>query len=310
MAQSKRGGRGDSSGGGGDRESRRRTRRKRTVLNLGMPFIQMDDFVNQSEDTVALGYKVLEQTIEEIKKGYKDAQDFNDRQRKFEKAQRRFDRNRKGPVPVAPAIPWEQLVDRVQNMQNIAREAFRNGSEIFFDSMNSGMKATRRLARTWTRSREDVDAQPVLAGPVFEDPIEFKGKAGEAVEPIVRPIRHKGLTRLRIDAVVDPLPVEIRRPGKTARKGTEGHSEEQEEAQTFAGRVRVSFAPATNMERYDETTSLLTVSLGEIPANQNPGLYEGFIRASNFELLIARLRIRVMKGSADTTVRVAHREAL
>ncbi len=86
--------------GGGEGQTGRRGGRRRTVLNLGMPFIRVDDFVNQSEDAVALGYRVLEQTVEEIKEGYKEAQEFNRKQEEFERQQQKFEAG-EGPRPSA-----------------------------------------------------------------------------------------------------------------------------------------------------------------------------------------------------------------
>jgi hypothetical protein len=235
--------------------------------------------VNQSEDIVALGYRVLEKTVEEIKSGYKEAVEFNSKQREFEKKQRAFEKG-KGPKPVPPTIPWEQMVERMQSFQNMALDAMRDGSEIIFDSIRSATKSTQGLARTWEKSRDDIDTTPVLAGPVFEDPVEMSAYQEHEPSPVILPIRHRGLTRLRIHAVVDPKPVEIPRPK---------HGPPTE----LGAPVQVSFEPSGPSEPYDDATSLLSIHVGQIPASQKPGLYEGFIRASNFELLIARLRIRV-----------------
>ena len=76
----------------------RRGGRRRTVLNIGIPFIRVDDFVNQSEDAVALGYRVLEQTMEEIKEGYKEAQAFNRKQEEFERQQQKFEAGEGAPA--------------------------------------------------------------------------------------------------------------------------------------------------------------------------------------------------------------------
>ena len=298
MAQPKHG-RGASARGGGEGQTGRRGGRRRTVLNIGIPFIRVDDFVNQSEDAVALGYRVLEQTIEEIKEGYKEAQAFNRKQEEFERQQQKFEAG-EGPRPVEPTIPWEQMVDRVQSLQNIALDAVRDGTEIFFDSIKSATKSTRSLAKTWEKSREDVDTAPVLAGPVFEDPVEIKTRAGQQPDRVVWPIRHRGLTRLRIHAVLDPEPTEIQRP-QSKRTGRERPPEE-EKAPTLSN-VKVSFEPAADTERYDDVTSLLTVEVGEIPSGQKVGVYEGLIRASNFELLIARLRIHVLEAATDERAR-------
>ena len=286
-----KGGSHDEPAGGGDGGSQRRGRRKRTVLNLGSPFFPVDDFVNQSEEAVALGYRVLVETIEEIRSGYREAQDFNCKQQEFEEKQRAFQRG-EGPRPTPPAIPWEQMVERVQKFQTIAFDAVKDGTELFFDSIRSGTKSTERLARTWNESRTDVDAKPVLAGPVFEETVEIVASPGEHPRPVRLPIRHKGLTRLRIHAALDPWPVAIQRPKKKSEKSSEVPPPEAA-GQRFAGGPQVSFEPASDEERRDDATSILTVDLGQIPEDHPLGTYEGFIRATNFELLIARLRIRV-----------------
>ena len=86
MARPKHG-RDDSARGGGEGQTGRR-RRRRTRPEPRHTVHPVDDFVNQSEDAVALGYRVLEQTVEEIKKGYKEAQAFNRKQEEFERQQR------------------------------------------------------------------------------------------------------------------------------------------------------------------------------------------------------------------------------
>ena len=121
--------------------------------------------MNQSEDAVALGYRVLEKTVEEIKKGYKEAQAFNRKQEEFEKAASRSRGGRRAPAGPADNPLGDRWSTRVQSLQDIALEAVRDGTDIFFDSIKSGMKSTRSVAKTWEQSREDVDANPVLAGP-------------------------------------------------------------------------------------------------------------------------------------------------
>jgi hypothetical protein len=246
----------------------------------------MDDFVNQSEDFVALGYRVLQKTVEEIQHGYQEAKDFNRKQVKFEKEQRAYEQG-KGPKPVPPSIPWEQMVQRAQSFQNMALEAVKDGSEIIFDSIRSATKSTEGLARTWEKSREDVDTNPVLAGPVFEDPVEIEDYAGMVPQAVELPIRHRGLARLRIHAEVKPKPIEI---GRTE----DGKPDE------YAGSITVSFEPPAYA--HDDVTTVLTVKLGQIPISQKAAVYEGLIRASNFELLIARLRIHVRASGRPTRV--------
>ena len=114
------------------------------------------------------------------------------------------------------------------------------------------------------------------------------------------PIRHRGLTRLRIHAVLDPEPTEIQRP---QRKRTGRERPPEEEKAAILGNIKVSFEPAADTERFDEVTSLLTVEVGVIPSGQKAGVYEGLIRASNFELLIARLRIHVLEAATDERAR-------
>jgi hypothetical protein len=300
MAQPKGGSHGDPPGGD-DGGSRRRGRRRRTVLNLGTPFFPVDDFVNQSEEAVALGYRVLVETIEEIKSGYEEAKEFSNRQRDFEEKQRKFERG-EGPRPTPPPIPWEQLVERVQKFQTIAFDAVRGGTELFFDSIKSGTKSTERLARTWNQSRTDIDATPVLAGPVFEDPVVIEARAGENPRPVVMPIRHRGLTRLRIRAIVDPWPVAVQRARKRSATAVGSVPRpEQAPAESFAGKVHVTFQPAEDLNTYDDATSLLTVDVGRIPPDQRAGTYEGLIRAVDFALLIAPLRICVHKADKESS---------
>lgn len=283
MTQTKSGDASQSAGGG---EARRRTARRRTVLNLGMPFLQIDDFVNQSEDAVALGYKVLVETVEEIKQGYEEAKAFYDKQKKHE------EELEQGRISTPPPIPWEQLVDRLQKIQNIGLNAVKGSTDIVLDSMKAGMTSTRRLATTWAQSRQDLDDNPVLAGPVFEEVIEVKANRGEAPKPQQREISHRGLTRLRINAVVKPMPRKL-------------PSEPGDEPTLFTGGIDVSFEPSEDEQKADKDISVLDVNFEPIPDGQKFGVYEGFIRASNFELLIARLRINVVDPTGQTTTQDA-----
>lgn len=258
-----------SSSTGRDGETRKGTRRRRALLNLGMPFVQVDEFLNQAEDAVAVGYKVLQQVVDEIKRGYKEAQDFNDLRAKD---------------PTTP-IPWEQVIDRVQNLQNIAFDAAKKGTDIAFDSMRSGLNSGIDMAKTFAQSRKDVETgTPKLAGPVFVDPIVVSGKAGTTADKITRSIRHRGLTRLRIHVKVDPPLKKLIAPGSP------------EKSDTAPFNVGVGFGPAS--EKPDEEFCVLTVDVGMIP----PGLsgdYEGMITASNFDLIIAKLRVRVAAADAS-----------
>ena len=275
MTEKKSGDASQSAGGG---DARRRTARRRTVLNLGMPFLQIDDFVNQSEDAVALGYKVLVETVEEIKKGYAEAKAFHDEQKKFE------DGGRTTPPP----IPWGELVDRLQQVQNIGLNAVKGSTDIFLDSMRAGMTSTRRFATTWEQSREDIDENPVLAGPVFEEVIEVTASQGDTPKLQEREISHRGLMRLRIKAVVKPSPREL-------------GSEPVEERTRFDGTIEASFTPYEDGPKADRDISLLKVVFGAIPEKQKVGAYEGVIRADNFELMIARLRINVEPSNQSAT---------
>ena len=273
MAQSKDGGNPAASRGG----PRRREGRRRTVLNLGLPFLQVDDFINQSEDAVALGYRVLVETVEEIKKGYEEAKKFYAEQKDYDD----------GKTRTPPAIPWKQMVDRVQNIQNIGLAAVKDGTDIVVDSLKAGMKSTERLASTWEQSRKDVDDAPILAGPVFEDVIEITARQGEQpTSPPPLTVRHPGLMRLRIVAVVSPRPKKLKTPGEA--------DYELESAKEFMGDIDVEFEPSRDPEKCQQNISELTITFGAIPSRQAPGVYEGRIRATNFELLIARLRIRVL----------------
>ena len=263
-----------------DEPNRRRTRkRRRTLLNLGMPFVQLDDLLNQSEDAVALGYRVLEETVEEIKKGYADAQEFNRQQKAWDG---------KGP---APPIPWVKLVERVQNLQNFAFHAFRDSTEILFDSVRSGTESMMSMAKTVQQSRTDAEDKPVLAGPVIEELIEITARAGERPDPVEKRVRHRGLTRLRIHAVMDP-PLKELQPPDSGRDASSARPLNVE---------RVSFEPASGSD--DEEFSVLTVDVGTIERSQTHADYEGLIRAGNFELIIARLRVHVLAPETETPAR-------
>ena len=273
MAQSADGDRKDPSQAGRDAsESRGRRRRTRPLLNLGIPLRQVDDFLNQSEDAVALGYRVLEDTVEEIKKGYAQAQKFNREQKAFETGH--------GP---APAVPWEELVERVQGLQNIALRTIKTSTDIFFESIKSGTKAMRSTAKMVEQSSDDLEAKPQLAGPVFEELLKIRVTAGQ---PPARPhrweIQHASLTRLRIQAIV-PAP------------GLRRLQEPDPRSAPPTLKVKsVSFAPT---EKDPNESSELVLEMGAIARTPAPGDYEGIVKAANFELLIARLRVTVDRAS-------------
>jgi hypothetical protein len=264
--------------------SRRTRRRRRTLLNLGMPFIQVDEFLNQSEDAVALGYRVLEQAVKEIQAGYDRAKEFNRDQEAF------LD----GKKP-APSIPWKDLVTRAQNLQNIAFDAIRDGTDILFDSFRAGTEAFKSVATTFEQSRADVDAMPVLAGPVFEEPIEITTWPGD--RPVYKPreITHRGLARLRIKAEVNPeLQLLKRLDTKTKLSGSD-----------VLKVTAVSFDPIDDDKKPD--VSVLNIEIGEIGEGQMRGTYEGLIRAKNFELLIAKLRVVVKDKAPETSTETTPR---
>ena len=269
--------------------SRKRRRRRRSFLNLGIPFVQVDEFLNQSEDAVALGYRVLQETVEEIQKGYSQAKAFNEQQRKFECGE--------GPPP---AVPWEQIVANVQGFQEIAFRAAQDSTEIFFDSITSGTRSARSAAKTLEQSREDVKSQPVLAGPVFETPVKLTVRAGDRPPPEIRDIRHRGLTRLRIHTVVDPLPQRL-------IKDEERLSAQDPRERLTPGTLRVAEVKFAPLSPTEEEVSRLTVNVGEVPRSALPGTYEGLIKARNFELLIAKLIIEVIAPTSSTSDRASKR---
>jgi hypothetical protein len=259
----------DSSKADSDSAGPRRTRRRRrALLNLGIPFVQVDDFLNQGEDAVALGYRVLEDAVEEIKKGYEQAKDFN-------REQEKWDGN--GPPP---PIPWEQLVDRVQGFQNIAIRAMKDSSNIFFDAVKSGTKSMKSVAKTFQQSRDDLQSNPLLAGPVFNETLTVRVRAGEQAQPFTREIRHRGLTRLRIHVAVDPGLKQL-------------HKTDARVDAPLLAKMKVADVSFKPKSETDDEVSVLTVDLGNVPDNQPPGNYEGLITAKNFALLIAKLRVIV-----------------
>ena len=274
MEEPKGGDSGSSNAGGGQSRPRSRSRR-RTLLNLGLPFVQVDQLVNQAEEAVAVGYQVIEEVVEEIRQGYRDARKFNCRRKAAEQ----------NGEP-APPIPWEELVTRVENLQNFAFRATRAGTDIFFDAVKDGMKSANQLAKTVVQSRRDVDTRiPRLAGPVLEDPVEVTGIAGQRPDLKTLSIKHRGLARLRIQAQVESPLREVDPP----KEGDETSHRELDVR-------KVTFEPAADEVNYPDT-SVLTIDVGTIPASQRPGVYEGVITAKNFELLIASLRVTVAPAS-------------
>jgi hypothetical protein len=266
-----------------ERARRRDRRRKRTLLNLGMPFKQVDQFFNQSEDAIALGYRVLEQTVKEIQEGYKEVKEFNERQRTWMRDGGR-----------APVIPWDQLVSRAQNLQNFALDAMIEATDIFADSARSATATVADVAATWRKNREEGTGQP-LAGPIFADPIAVDVAQGDTPRPVTMDIRHVGLARLRINAAMNPHPQLLGSGGL---------------APSLAIR-RVTFEPNPDDR---EATSTLTIEFAPIPREAPTGLYEGVVKATNFQLMIARLRVRVTAAaggegaSAGNAPRAARRK--
>ena len=140
-----------------------------------------------------LGYRVLEQTIEEIKEGYKEAQAFNGNRRSS-----RLSSEADGARQ--PPIPWEQLVDRVSAFQDIALEAVREGNRHLLRLDQVRPRTTRSLAKTGKEPRQTSTSGPSLAGPVFEDPSRSATDRATADPVPCGRFDHRGLTRLRIHA--------------------------------------------------------------------------------------------------------------
>ena len=292
----------NSASGPGGETSRRGTRR-RTLLNLGIPFVPVDDFLNQAEDAVALGYRVLEDVVEEIKKGYNIAVEYN---------KKKMDADQTGDP--APPIPWQQLVERVEGFNDIALGAMQRGNRIVLDSLAAGVNSTNSLARTLAKTRIDAEEQrPKLAGPVFDDLLTVSFQQGQADAKAEWPIDHPGLTRLRIHAQVSPL-LELG-PVRAPDKGV-----------TRVNRVtptlpvaEVSFEPAASPNH--QKTSLLKIKFGRIPDTQVAGTdqggripdtqvagtYQGQVTAANFDLLIARLQVVVSPSKTTSQARQARK---
>lgn len=263
-----------------DEEPKRRRgrKRRRQMFNLGMPFARVDDFANQSEDAIALGYRVLTKTVEEIQAGYQEAKKFSDAQKAFED----------GNSPMAPEIPWEQMVDRLQNFQEIALYASSTTNDILMDAMRSATKSTKSAAKTWGQSRNDTDASPTLAGPVFVEPIRIELVAGGDPVPLTKIKEHRGLARLRINAVIDPVPSLVPAPVEPMLLASNTIAD-------VAFQPAAPVGPTSEKASVDNQTELTFTA--KAPANQTPGVYHGAIRASNFELLIARLVVVVKEST-------------
>lgn len=255
----------DSSGD----QKRRQTRRRKLLLDLGMPFEQLDQFLNQSEDAVALGYRVLEDVVEEVRQGYHEAQAFNKRRREW---------NGTGRAP----MPWQDLVKRLSNFQRIASAAVTDSVKIANETASSITEGVRDVVDTFERSQGDASGAPTLSGPVFEDIITIDAVQGRKTEVVTRQIRHVGLARLRIHAQAPPL--------KEVTGGSKGPDKTYQEL----GIARVSFAPVDGDA--GEHTSELKVDVGRVSSEQPPGTYEGLITAKNFQLLIGRVRVRVAES--------------
>jgi len=263
---------------GHDGAPRRPRSRRRALLNLGIPFVQVDDFLNQSDDAVRLGYSVLVDTVDQIKAGYHEAEEFTKKVKEW--------RERGDPNELPPAIELEKVANRAEQFQEIAFNAIREGTDIFLDSLRSGTKAMSSVAKTFEQSRKDVDANPPLAGPVFPDTIVIKAVAGEPPPVKQEMMHHKGLKRLRINAVVSPkLQLLV----------------SAQQRSTLDVRS-VEFEPLRPKD--DKSDELqLTIDIGRISADTTPGAYEGIIRASNFELAIAKLRVEVTNDDSHAARR-------
>jgi hypothetical protein len=264
MAGAKRGKNGATSAGS---VNSRRQPRRRTMLNLGIPFIPMDEFADQAEKAMVLSYQVLEEVVKEIQAGYQIAKDYNEQRKNAEDGKE-------------PPIPWEKVVKSLQSMNDVTFNAMQKGNAIVLDSVASGMRAATSLADTLAKTRKEVDQeQPKLAGPVFDDVLTINVTAGRTPQIFEREIRHRGLARLRIRPEVSKL--------QQLGKGATGSLTVK----------RVRFEPTEDPKKPD--ISILSVEVGPIPEGQSAGRYEGQITAKNFDLLIAQLRV-VIGASAET----------
>lgn len=255
-------------GGGKHSEDRtgaaagRRKPRRRTILNLGIPFVPVDDALNQAEDAVATGFDVLEKVVKEIQEGYNLAKNYNEKQRKAEQA-----------GEPRPPLPWLEVVERGKAFQEVTLEAMKKGNEILLDSTRSGMSAAMTFAETLAKARTDVEQKlPRLAGPVF-DSLTMKAAPGESSVRDSWQIRNRGLARLRIHATAEPL----RYRGKAAAPPLKVKE--------------VRFEP----NEQNQEISVLTVVIDKIRDDQRAGTYETSIIADNFDLFIGQLRVEVSK---------------
>jgi hypothetical protein len=278
-------------GAAGNKNGNRRRPRRRTILNLGMPFLAVDDAVNQAEDAVATGFDVLEKVVQEIQEGYKLAKAYNEKQRGAEKA----------GAP-RPPLPWLEVAARGRALQDVTLEAMRKGNEILLDSTRSGMNAAMSFVEALANARTDVDERPRLAGPVF-DSLTVKAAPGQPINQSW-PIRNRGLARLRIHVKAEPLHYLER----AAEAGTHDEADEGQPA-GFVRRGKTKVAPLSVTDvRFEpegpgEEISVLTVLIDPIPANQLPGTYEGSITADNFDLFIGQLRVEVAKTAYSSAKR-------
>jgi len=149
------------------------------------------------------------------------------------------------------------------------------------------MNATKNLADTLAKARQEADEQvPVLAGPVFDDPLPLKLTAGQTLGVQTFRKRHRGLARLRIVPEVTKL-VQL---GKNATGSI-----------TVRG---ATFEPSR--DKGEEDVNILSIDIGHVDTGQEPGVYEGQVIASNFQLLIAILRIEVGAYAPEPETRQAH----
>lgn len=267
----------DAENGDATRARRRTRRRSRVLLNLGVPFKEVDRLLNQSEDVVGLGYDVLVGVVEEVRKGYADAQAFVEERKKGN----------------SPDVPWTALVDRMLNIQEVFLGALGESVDIASDSARSMSRSVKDAVKTAQDARTDEKRQPALAGPVFEDIITIDVTAGEAPVAVTRTKRHPGLARLRIRPAVSELKEMLSSGGVSSAP----------DAATLSV-ATITFEPDPGQEQ----DSKLTVLLEKVPYDQKPGTYEGLITATNFKLFIARLRVRV-QGTATTSAAASGRQA-
>jgi hypothetical protein len=278
---------GEGSKNGHDRrgtEAGRRQPRRRTILNLGIPFVPVDDAVNQAEDAIATGFDVLQKVVEEIQAGYEIAKDYNKQQREAEEA--------RGP---RPPLPWVKVVERGKKLQDVTLEAMKKGNDILLDSTRSGMSAAMSFVEMLANARTDVDQKlPRLAGPVF-DSLTVKAAPGQPIEESWS-IQNRGLARLRIHVQAEPLHYLER----AAEAGTHEEAHEVQPARVVRrGKTKVPplYVKEVRFEPQDKNKeiSVLTVLIDPIPRKQPPGTYEGSITAENFDLFIGQLRVEVPK---------------